>query len=369
MSLKAVDFFCGIGGVTKGFLKAGIDVVAGIDIDANCKETYEANHLRLNGLDYSRFINEDITKLDVNSIRELLNPDDKLVIIGCAPCQPFTNITKNLEGREKERGLLLVFADIIKQLKPEYIFLENVQGLNAPKNKPILDKFLDALKPEYNLKPKVVNASHYGVSQSRKRMILFGKRNGSIDFPSATHGKAKGLKPIVTLSDVINDLPQISAGEQHSDLKEHVCADLEAISLERMEYQEHPGDGMEMWPRRLWLNSRRNGNYEGHRDVYARLRWDKPSATLTTKFISISNGRFVHPEQNRGLSILEGLLIQTFGKSFKMKSKSIGTKAKQIGNAVPVKLAQAFAKQIIKTENKLTEETTNEIIQPEFQFA
>src|SRR5438105_377883 len=102
MALKAVDFFCGIGGVTRGFLNRGIDVVAGIDIDGNCKETYEKNNIRPSGIS-SKFFEEDITKLDISKIKQLIEPTDNLVLIGCAPCQPFTRITKNLEGREKER--------------------------------------------------------------------------------------------------------------------------------------------------------------------------------------------------------------------------------------------------------------------------
>jgi DNA (cytosine-5)-methyltransferase 1 len=350
MALKAVDFFCGIGGVTRGFLKAGIDVIAGIDIDADCKETYEANHKRING-ESAKFFAEDILDFDINKIKNLLNRNDKLVVIGCAPCQPFTKITKNLQGRTKERGLLQAFADVIRELNPEYIFLENVQGLNAPENKEILDSFINSLKPEFDLTPQIVNASHYGVPQSRKRMILFGKKNSHINFPEITHGKGKGQKKIKTLEDVIKTLPKLKMGVQHDTLKEHVCAELEDISMKRLSYQTSPGDGMEKWPKSLQLPSRRDREYNGHNDVYARLRWDKPCGTLTTKFVSISNGRFAHPEQDRGLSILEGLIIQTFGTDFKMKSTSLRIKAKQIGNAVPVKLARAFARQIINSEN------------------
>ena len=349
MALKAVDFFCGIGGVTRGFLNKGIDVVAGIDIDASCKETYEANNIRPNGSP-SKFFAEDITNFDITKIKELLGPDDKLVLIGCAPCQPFTAITKKLEGRSKERGLLQCFGEVILKLKPEYLFLENVQGLNSPKNKEILEGFIESLKSHYKLKPQVVNAKDFGVPQSRKRVILFAKRNEVIKYPKPTHGKEKGQKPIKNLRDVIGDLPPLKAGEQHPTLKTHVAARIKEINLQRLRLQKKPGDGMEKWSGNLLLNSRKNGDYIGHKDVYARLWWDRPSGTLTTKFVSISNGRFVHPEQNRGLSILEGLLIQTFPKTYRMLNKNIRTRSKQIGNAVPVKLAEAFANKILEEE-------------------
>jgi len=349
MSLKAIDFFCGIGGVTRGFLNKGIDVVAGIDIDINCKETYESNNIRTNGM-ASKFFAEDITEFDLNQLLSLFNKEDKLIVIGCAPCQPFTKITKNLDGRAKERGLLQSFAEIIIKLKPEYIFLENVQGLNAPRNKEILQSFVNALKPSYNLNAKVVNASHYGVPQARKRIILFGKRNASISYPLPTYGLKKNLNPLKTVKDVIGDLPEIKAGEQHSKFTTHICCSLIEKSIERLKYQAKPGDGMRNWPLNLQLPSRVNKQYKGHNDVYSRLWWDRPSSTLTTKFLSISNGRFAHPEQDRGLSILEGLLLQTFPENFKMHSSALRTQARQIGNAVPVKLAEAFAEHILKEE-------------------
>lgn len=350
MALKAIDFFCGIGGVTRGFLNKGIDVVAGIDIDINCKETYEKNNIRTNE-ESCKFLAEDIIGFDVEKVKKLLNPDDVLILIGCAPCQPFTRITQNLENREKERKLLPHFAEVILKLEPTYIFLENVQGLNSPKNKEILDEFIELLKPHYNLKPKVVNAKNYGIPQSRRRVILFAKRDAEIEYPKITHGNKKGLKKIIDLEKTISDLPEIKAGQQHSELKTHVSANLQDINLERLELQINPGDGMEKWTPDLYLNSRKNEDYVGHKDVYARLWWDKPSGTLTTKFVSISNGRFAHPTQNRGLSILEGLLIQTFPKDYEMLYPFIRGQAKQIGNAVPVKLAEVFAEKILEIEN------------------
>lgn len=351
MALKAIDFFCGIGGVTRGFLNKGIDVIAGIDIDVSCKDTYEANNIRPNGEPVKFFAN-DIINFDLTKVTSLLNPNDKLILIGCAPCQPFTKITQNLQGRNKERGLLQCFGEIILKLKPEYLFLENVQGLNSPANKLVLDAFLHSLKPQYNITPQIVNAMNYGVPQSRKRVILFAKRKSEIEFPEYTHADENGKRNVKILSEIIGNLPKIKAGEQHPYLKNHVTAKLDEINIKRLKLQKKPGDGMETWSKDLWLDSRRKRDYIGHKDVYSRLWWDRPAGTLTTKFVSISNGRFAHPTQNRGLSILEGLLIQTFPGSYKLLNKNLRIRAKQIGNAVPVKLAEAFAKKILDIESK-----------------
>ncbi|MFA5011117.1 MAG: DNA cytosine methyltransferase [Ignavibacteria bacterium] len=348
MALKAIDFFCGIGGVTRAFLNKNIDVIAGIDNDITCKETYEINNIRPNGL-HTKFLHEDITNFDVKIVNSMISKKkDDLILIGCAPCQPFTQITKNLGKRHKERGLLKCFSDIILKLKPKYVFLENVEGLKSDKNKEILINFINSLKPSYNLIPQVVNAKNYGVPQSRKRVILFGKRKGIISFPDITHSDELGYNSIKTLYEVIGNLPHLHAGETHSSYRNHTACKLTGISLKRLQYQKEPGDGMTKWPIELQLNSRRSKQYKGHNDVYSRMFWDKPSGTLTTKFVSISNGRFAHPEQNRGLSILEGLLIQSFPRNFKLLHKSIRIQAKQIGNAVPVKLAEAFAQKIIE---------------------
>lgn len=363
MALKAIDFFCGIGGVTRGFLNKGIDVFAGIDIDESCKETYEANNVRSNG-NPSRFLCEDITTFDKSKLAGFYSLDDKLIVIGCAPCQPFTYITKNLDGRHKERNLLLNFSRIILDLKPEYIFLENVEGLSSPKNKKILFFFINSLKPFYNLRPEVVDAANYGVPQLRKRMILFGKRNGYMSYPPETHGGRKS--PLVTVQEAIGHLPPIAAGERHSVLAGHVSQTLTPIGIERLKNQDTPGDGMEKWPTELQISSRKDKGYTGHKDVYARLWWDRPSGTLTTKFTSISNGRFAHPLQNRGLSLLEGLLIQTFPENYQLCSPYLRTNAKHIGNAVPVKLAEMFAQQILDSE--ANKKVMNVVRQPELGY-
>lgn len=344
--VRAVDFFCGIGGVTRGFLNAGIDVICGIDKDSSCKATYEFNNIRDNGNPVT-FYNESIEQFDTNIVTRELDEDDKLVLIGCAPCQPFSSISNNGETKTTERQLLDLFADKVIELAPDYIFVENVSGLKSSynKNNKILENFLVKLQEEYSLTTKIQNAAHFGVAQNRKRLIIFGKRHGEVQHPEPTHGKGK--RNIINLKELIGDLPPIRAGETHETLSQHESAKLIPKSLERLECQKSPGDGMETWTQDLMLPSRVNRDYKGHTDVYSRLWWEKPSGTLTTKFFSVSNGRFAHPEQNRALSILEGLLIQSFPENYTLFEKHITKRAKQVGNAVPVKLAEAYAQKIL----------------------
>tara|TARA_R110001599_G_scaffold24835_3_gene89344 strand:- start:140441 stop:141523 length:1083 start_codon:yes stop_codon:yes gene_type:complete len=359
--IKAIDFFCGIGGVTAGFIDAGIDVVAGIDKDPDCKVTYEYNHKRLNSDKSVPYLLQDISDSEFCLSRDEfdIKNDDILVVIGCAPCQPFTRITDVSEKRKKERSLLSIFAEKVRNLNPDYIFVENVTGLrsNMNGNNEVLNSFISDLNEQgYVLNINVVNAAHYGVPQNRKRLIIFGKKGEKIEFPEETHGRKKQRKkPLVKLRDVIEDLPPVEAGLKHDNIPNHISAKLKDISLERLSYQENPGEGMETWPEHLQLPSRRKA-YSGHNDVYARLNWDKPSSTLTTKFFSISNGRFAHPVQNRALTIREGLRIQTFDsekREFVLIDERVSIMSRQIGNAVPVKMAEAFANKIIEDINDL----------------
>lgn len=354
--IKAIDFFCGIGGVTAGFLDAGIDVVAGIDKDPDCKITYEHNHKRLNSVEPVPYLEHDISDPEFCLSRNDfdINENDILVAIGCAPCQPFTGITDVSDKRKNERSLLSIFAEKVRNLNPDYIFVENVSGLKSKKNgnSEVLNSFISDLRCQgYILNTKVVNAAHYGVPQNRKRLIIFGKKGEKIDFPKETHSSNNDKKrPLVTLRNVIQDLPPIDAGVKHEEIPNHVSAKLIDKSIERLSYQVNPGDGMDTWPEHLQLPSRKK-SYTGHNDVYARLSWNKPCSTLTTKFCSVSNGRFAHPEQNRALTIREGLRIQTFDsekRNFVLIDDRVSIMSRQIGNAVPVKLAEAFASKIME---------------------
>ena len=119
---------------------------------------------------------------------------------------------------------------------------------------------------------------------------------------------------------------------------------LSPLNLERIRATPEGGDRRD-WPRRLWPDCHRDG-FEGHTDVYGRLRWDSPAPTLTTKCISYSNGRFGHPSQDRALSAREAARLQTFPISFQFAG-SLTSQAKQIGNAVPVVLARHFGRHLV----------------------
>lgn len=343
--LKAVDFFCCSGGVTCGFKKAGIKVLAGIDIDGNYKETYEKNNLG------ASFIQADIARYQPEELAARLGITcemDNLVFIGCSPCQYYTTIQTDKTKSAKGKLLLEEFKRFVDFFRPGFLFLENVPGLETKKGSP-LSEFKDHIGSlGYVFDDAVVNASDYKVPQNRKRYILIASRiNKNIAVPAAKTTKA------VTVRQAIGHLPAISAGHKDNKADKHWTGRLEAINLNRIRKTPHDGGTRLSWKDNSALQLKCYiGKDKTFADVYGRIFWDLPSPTITTKFYSISNGRFGHPEQDRGLSIKEGAILQSFPANYRFHSESMIVSARMIGNAVPPKLAQAVAESLLQHYNQ-----------------
>lgn len=346
--IKAVDFFCGAGGATRGLLDAGIDVVCGIDNDFNVRSTYEENNLRPNGKNVE-FIEIDINELSFEEISQRLQKEkfDKLLFVGCAPCQPFTKINTIKDKRKKEKNYLLRFADFIEFFKPDYLFIENVPGITAKKYGGILGKFKRKLEGlGYYFKDNNINAKKYGIPQNRNRRILIASLEEAISFPEETHGKGK--RDYVTISDIMKkfNLKPLKAGETDPTDLLHRAANLSEDNLWRIQNTPKDGGGREIWmgikPVDCFIR-----HQNSYTDVYNRMYWNKPSPTITTRFNSLSNGRFGHPEEDRAISLREGALFQTFPIDYIFYGSMVNI-AKYIGNAVPVELARIFGLHFIK---------------------
>ncbi len=195
----ALDFFCGGGGLTRGFLNAGVKVIAGIDHNDSFKYTYEFNNHP------TKFIHADVNKLQPQTVRNIvenINPEE-LIFSACAPCQPFASLNKY--GRNDDAKLLGRFAVFIKAVQPKYIFIENVIGLAKVKGYSTFERFKDSLeKMNYFYSEEVIDAKIYGVPQNRRRLILVAIRGEIPKMPPATHGP--GLLPYVSVGDVFKIL-------------------------------------------------------------------------------------------------------------------------------------------------------------------
>ena len=337
--------------MTRGLLNAGIDVICGVDNDPQAKRAFEENNIRPSGKSVE-FIEKDINKLEFAEIQRRLRKEsyDKLLFIGCAPCQPFTNMNTIKKSRKKEKNHLLRFAEFIEFFEPDYVFVENVPGVTAKKYGGILARLKRRLRRlDCNISDKNVNAKRYGVPQNRNRRILIASRDREIGFPEETHGKGK--TEYVTILDVLEgrNLKVLEAGESDPSDPLHIAANLSPDNLWRIRHTKKDGGGREMWMRRKPVKCFQR-HRDSYKDVYNRMFWKKPSPTITTRFNSLSNGRFGHPYEDRAISLREGALFQTFPDDYKFYG-SIATMTKHIGNAVPVELARIFGHHFLELES------------------
>lgn len=343
--VRVFDFFSGCGGTAEGFRQAGCSVEFALDFDRDAADTFQLNFPE------AVVLTEDIQKVAADSIGELISKrTGPLLFSGCAPCQPFSrqNSAARSGARDVRKSLLLEFGRFVEHWKPEYVFVENVPGLQRfdDQDGP-LPTFLSMLERlGYCTEARVVAASAYGVPQTRERLIILASRVGPIAIPAFSHGT--GAKPISTVRDWLSDLPAIRAGQTHPDDSDHVAARLSPLNKARI-YKTPEGGGRASWPKSLQLACHKD--HVGHSDVYGRLAWDKPASGLTTRCISYSNGRFGHPEQHRALSVREAACLQTFPRTYRFKG-SLESRARQIGNAVPPLMAEAVGVLVAKHATK-----------------
>lgn len=344
-NIKVVDLFCGIGGLTHGLVLEGFNVVAGVDNDDSCRFAFEANN-------NSRFIHKDISNFSPSELEEIYGDSKIKILVGCAPCQPFSTLNKKRSAYKKVDQRwepLYKFIELVKKVKPEIVSMENVPDLSNPKKYPVFEMFIKTLnKIGYNVSYKTVDVSKYGVPQKRKRLVLLASLLGSIELIPETHN----LNNLVTVRDVIQSLHRIDDGQV--DDTDYLHRSRKLSDLNKLRIKSTPKDGGNA---RSWDYDLRPKCYKRKSGetfigtVYGRMKWDEPAPTMTTQCTGLGNGRFGHPEQDRAISLREAAIFQSFPVSYKFSEtdKISSTKiSKQIGNAVPVILGQVIARTIKK---------------------
>lgn len=341
--IKVVDLFCGIGGLTHGLVREGFNVVAGVDNDKSCKYAFEANN-------NSRFIYKDIKDFSSDELKEIYGDSKIKILVGCAPCQPFSSLNKNrlaYKNRDKSWGPLYKFIELINKVRPHIVSMENVPDLANLKKYPVFSKFVRTLNEiGYKVSYKVVDVSRYGVPQRRRRLVLLASLLGDISLLPETHSKEN----LVTVRDVIGKLRPLEDGQIDSLDSLHRASKLSDLNKKRIKATPKNGGSAKSWDKSLVPECyKRKSGQTFISSVYGRMRWDDPAPTVTTHCLSLGTGRFGHPTQNRAMSLREAAIFQTFPNDYKftdLENVLITVVSKQIGNAVPVMLGQVIAKSI-----------------------
>jgi DNA (cytosine-5)-methyltransferase 1 len=208
----------------------------------------------------------------------------------------------------------------------------------------VFDDFVATLhRLGYNVWQGVVDCTQYGLPQTRRRMVILASVIGPIEPIAPTHEKPQ------TVKDAIGKLPAIEAGSAHKNDAFHMSSRLSDLNLERIR-ASRPGGTWRDWPKRLVAECHRKETGRTYPGVYGRMTWDDPSPTITTQFYGFGNGRFGHPEQDRGISLREGAILQGFPKDYAFVPEGGPTHFKvlgrMIGNAVPVVLGEAIGQSI-----------------------
>ncbi|ART68322.1 DNA (cytosine-5-)-methyltransferase [Mycobacterium dioxanotrophicus] len=335
-TIRAIDLFCGVGGLTHGLAKAGIDVVAGVDIEPACKYPYEENNK-------AKFIERDVNELSAADVSEMIHGGDISMIAGCAPCQPFSTYSRS--GRSKKRGddwqLVETFGRLVKEVQPELVTMENVPQLL---DHPVFDQFLGSLE-NYSVEWSVIQATRVGIPQTRKRLVLIASKLGA-DGLALPQDEQKPK----TVRGAIGRLRPIKAGESDPHDRLHVASRLSDTNLERIRHSK-PGGTWRDWPEELQAACHRRSTGATYPSVYGRMSWDEASPTITTQCFGYGNGRFGHPEQDRAISLREAAILQTFPPRYKFvrpgEPVRFSVLGRLIGNAVPVRLGEVVGETVV----------------------
>lgn len=320
----AIDLFSGCGGLTLGLKRARFKVVGAVEIDDLAVETYRMNHPTV-----SHIWNKDIREVSGADVLATLGlkRGELDLLAGCPPCQGFSSMT-TLNGSRKvddpRNDLVHEYSRLVNEILPRAVLLENVPGLVT---NPLMDTLMEDLERlGFNVKEswKVLDAADYGVPQRRRRLVMMSVREGEVSF-------APPVAELVTVRGAIGKLGR--AGKSGDPL--HDVTENRTVRIQNL-IRAIPKDGGSRSSLGKKHQLECHQKSDGFKDVYGRMSWDKPAPTITSGCQSPSKGRFLHPSENRTISLREAAILQGFPKDyrFSMRNGKLAA-AKMIGNAVP----------------------------------
>lgn len=338
-NIRAIDLFCGTGGLSLGLQQAGIEVVAGIDLERRCKYPYEHN---LN----AQFIEASVVDVTAEMLDQLWGEGTQRLLAGCAPCQPFSSQRRGKDpSQDKNWRLLDEFGRLVRETRPDYVTMENVPLLARDA---MFNRFVQTLETEgYSVDYGVLYGPDFGLPQKRRRLVLVGALAAEPKLPIPTHAPDE----YVTVDSAIGALPRLASGEHDPRDPLHYARRLSPMNLKRAQHSRQGGTWQD-WPMELRLPCQIRDVNASFGSFYGRMRADEPAPTITTQPYNTGAGRFTHPTQDRGLTLREAAILQGFPKDFiftgpdeKITLENVG---RLIGNAVPPIFGKAVGKAIIQ---------------------
>lgn len=348
--MKIIDLFCGAGGLSLGFEQAGFQSVLGVDFNVAALETYQRNRQGV------KTFCGDLTDIQLKeSIVEFAKNEGVCGILGGPPCQGFSLKGKKLGLEDSRNYLFQEYLHLVEAIEPAFIVMENVKALTNKTNAYFFNAILDGLSQMgFMVSHKVLNAKEYGVPQSRERVFIIAMRKQVFDFDVIEKQK------MVTVADAISDLYFLNSGQgafeqdyilpAHSEYQQnmrrnnhflynHQASNHSAIALQKLVMIPSEGDKSSL-PE--YLKGKQQFD-----TTWGRLKWQQVSPTIDTRFDTPSNGCNSHPVLHRAITPREAARLQSFPDDFIFYGKKTEI-CKQIGNAVPPKLAYALAKSLKK---------------------
>jgi DNA (cytosine-5)-methyltransferase 1 len=335
MQHRTLDLFAGCGGLSQGLRMAGgFRPVGAVEADLDAAETYRENF----GTPVVSGLIEDVTTFP-----------DADVVVGGPPCQGFSTLNRHGVGFER-RSLWREYLRAIDEVSPDMFLMENVPQLLGSAEYETFSCL--ATLRGYIVEARVLNMANYGVPQRRRRAFVVGSKTGAFAWPPPTHQDPSATLPLdrlpwTTFADAVVGLPLTPDGENW-----HRARNPRPESIAR--YRAVPPDGGSRFDMQRALEAQGQGDLvpacwrnkpTGTTDVFGRLWWDRPTVTIRTEFFKPEKGRYLHPTEDRPLTVREAARCMTFPDEFRFpEEQSMTAVARQIGNAVPPLMAAVLGR-------------------------